>query len=133
MKALPNLIEAGAAYNAGRFNRKVADYNARNTLAEGEADALDLRDQGREAEGQQLTALAGSGFDVGSGSAFDLLRQTEVESTLDILKRRRKAGVDALGFKIQGAAAYAAGKNAAAANAIEAVNKTVDYAASMGG
>ena len=133
MKSVGTLIEAGASYQAGRFNRKVAEFNRTNALAEGNADAIDIANQGREAEGQQIVSQAGSGFAVGAGTAFDLLRQTEIETTFEIMKRRRAAEVTGLGYRMQGAAAAAQGKAAAISGVMKAAQEAMDYAGGMGG
>lgn len=133
MKVIPHLLDGFAARKAGKANKKIAYANAQQIEAEGAADATDMLTEGRQTEGAQLVSLAGSGFDVGSGTAFDLLRQTEQETTLNMIKRRRMAALEANATRAQGDAAKKAGRTQFMSSMFSAAGEAIDYAASAAG
>lgn len=133
MKAIGHFAEGAAAYEAGKFNRKVFKMNARSALIDGAAEASRLRDTARLAMGRQIAGLAGSGFDGASGSALDAVRESAIESELEIMQTRRRSEAAAQGFRLQGQAAYAQGYNAQSAGVINGVNSMIDSMKGYGG
>lgn len=127
------LLKGSSALKAGNFNNRLAQYNAHQIETEGAADELDIANQGRALEGQQIVSQAGSGFDLGTGSGLDLLRQTETETSFDILKRRRQSRADAINQRLQGQAAKKAGRGAFVGSLIEAASAGVSYAGGFKG
>ena len=131
MKAFGPILSGYTALQAGRFNRRVERYNARKDIDEGEADVGDIARQGRAVLGRQITSLAGSGFEF-EGTAFDLLRETQINTGVDMLRRRRAARESALERRVRGEAAYAEGKGKFVSGVIEGLGNAIDYASGAG-
>lgn len=129
MKAMGPLIEGSSAYEAGRFTRAAMKTNSSNARRDGAAEASRLRDTARLAMGRQLAGLASSGFNASSGSALDALRESAVESELEIMSAQRRAEARAQGYKVQGDAAYASGYNAMTAGIFNGAAALVESAA----
>lgn len=109
MKAVGQFTQGIAAYDAGKYSRKVARINEQNTRNEGVGERDKIRLMARMAMGAQLVDQASSGFQVGTGSALDALRESATARELDILTSRSNAESRAQGFKQQGDLAYAQG------------------------
>ncbi|MDX3883608.1 MAG: hypothetical protein QHC65_04240 [Sphingomonas sp.] len=110
--AAGQLIQGVAGYESGRYNRRLARSQAVEAERDGAADEARIREEARLAIGQQLAAQAGSGFEMGSGSALEALTQSQVNATLDALTARRAAASRSRGLRVQGDIAYAQGENA---------------------
>lgn len=128
MKAAGHLVDGIAAYRAGRFNRAVARTNATNALRDGAMEETRIREAARAAMGRQVALQSAGGFMPGQGSALDELRESALNASLDILLTRRRAGMEAQGFDVQGRAARAAGNNALLSGALRAAGEIADYA-----
>jgi hypothetical protein len=100
-----------AARQAGKFEAKVQDANARQAIADGEAEAGAIRDQVRMARGEQIAAQGASGFEVNQGSALTMLRESLIQGELDIAEARRSARSRAQAYRAAGAVAKAEGRN----------------------
>ena len=133
MKAAGSLIEGVGAYQAGRFNRAVSRVNATNTLRDQTAEEARIREEARRAMGLQVAAQAGSGFEAGTGSALDALRESAVNASLDILLSRRKARSEADAALTQGRLAAHQGKYALIGGAAKALGEVADYASASKG
>lgn len=82
------------AFKASRADEE----NARLSVYNGELEAMDVRRDARMVEGDQLAALAGSGAML-TGTATDLLMESEYQRELDVLAARRKAYGQAREYK----------------------------------
>jgi len=131
MKAIGHFAEGAAGYEAGKFTRKVMQTNSANALRDGAAEASRLRDTARLAMGRQIAGLAASGFEGASGSALDAVRESSIESELEIMSARRRSEAAASGYKSQGQIAYAQGYNAMSSGVISGVNATIDSVAKL--
>jgi hypothetical protein len=131
VKAIGSVIDGYSAFKAGRFNRRVERGNARKAIDEGEADLGDIARQGRSVLGRQITSLGGSGFEF-EGTAFDLLRETQIATGTDMLRRRRAAREEARAAEIRGQAAYREGKAKFVSGVLDGLSKTIDYASGAG-
>jgi hypothetical protein len=124
-----SLVQGVAGFRSGQANAAAAKQNARQAELEGVAQEQEVRRAARMAMGQQVGAQAESGFQIGTGTALDSLRESAVNAEMDILNVRRKAqsaaaqqrqqakaakmeGVSALVGGLTGAAAAAAGMKA---------------------
>lgn len=107
-----NVLNGVASYEAGKSNRKVANMNAIDAEREGVEDEARIREQARMAIGEQVAAQASGGFQPGTGTALDALRQSQINATLDALAARRQAASRARAIRYSGAQAYAQGRNA---------------------
>lgn len=131
-----SLIKGVAGYSAGRYNSKVAKFNERISNADGVAEEAALREQARAAMGEQIAAQGAAGFELGTGSSLDALKQSATNAELDALSIRRKARLKGFGIKIDSANAIATG-NAALSKGITDAALAVfsgggDYAAAGG-
>ena len=106
------IITGVAGYQAGEYNR-AADYsNAVSDERAGDADEARIRDQSRQAIGQQIAAQGANGFQQGTGSALDALTQSQINATLDAMNARYTAASKARAARAAGDVAYAQGQNA---------------------
>jgi hypothetical protein len=137
LMAAGSIVKGVGAFQAGKYNRSVAGQNAREQLAEGNAQATRIRDLSRIQLGRQLGAQAESGFMVGTGSAIDDLVTSQTSAELDAMDAMRTAKSRANAYQAQGAAAYAEGKNALIGGFIGAASSVAsgmqDYASAKGG
>lgn len=92
-----------------RMNAKFADQAATTSSLAGTAQAEVTQAKAGQFEGSQKSQLAGSGVDVGSGSALDVLADTRIMSQEDVATVKSNAAQRAYG-----AEAAATGYNAAA-------------------
>lgn len=89
--------------NQDSFNATVTDLQAADAIARGETDAQNAGIQAAQLKGTQKAAFAGQGVDVSTGSAADLIAETDKMSMLDILTIKNNAAKEAFGYKAQGA------------------------------
>lgn len=129
IQAFGQLLSGVASMESGKFNRKVAKTNAVNALRDGEMEAARIRDRARLAMGEQIGRQAASGFEVGTGSSLDALRESAVEAELDQMLVRRRAAMAAQAHRTQGKIAYAQGYNAMVAGHFGAAGTIDNYAA----
>lgn len=132
MKAIGQFAEGIAAYDAGKFTQKVMNVNAQHAERDGAAEAARLRDAARIAMGRQQAGLAASGFTL-SGSAIDALRESAIESELEIMQTRRKAGIAATGYRTQGALAKNEGYSKMVGGIVSGAASIMESAANYGG
>jgi hypothetical protein len=112
MQAAGSIISGISSYETGKYNRDVSNTMATEAERTGADQETRIRENARAVLGQQVAAQGADGFQMGTGSALDALAQTQVNAALDALTARREATTRARGLRIQGAQAYAAGKNA---------------------
>lgn len=127
VKAVGSIVNGAASYEAGKYNKKVAEQNAISAEREGAANVARIREAARQAMGNQVGAQAANGFQIGTGSALDSLTESQINATLDALNARREAQSRAIGYRVQGAQAMAAGKNAYTAGLFNAASTVLDY------
>ena len=107
---------AYAQNQAGKQQRKIANRNAdlldasaADAVERGEEEARVLRRKTKSLRGQQRAALAGSGIDVGSGTALELQEETTTLGALDASQLRKNALREAWGIRTQAANTREAG------------------------
>lgn len=123
------LIQGVAGYQAGKFNKKVEEANAVNDERDGAAEVARVRESARIAMGRQIGAQAESGFDVGTGTNLDSLRESQIGAELDILNTRHKAASSAAARRAQGAVAAAQGRSALVGGFVGAASAVAGYKA----
>lgn len=137
MMAAGSILQGIGGYQSGQYNKKVAKANARVAMLEGMEEASRIRAAGRMATGRQIAAQAESGFEVGTGSAWDTLLESQTNIELQAMDRFRQARATAAGFRAQGALAAQQGKNALIQGVFGAASSVIsaksDYAAAGGG
>jgi len=95
--------------------------NARRGELQGELQVLQtIRDE-RQASGEAIAAMAGSGVAIGTGTAADLIRQNAVEREMEILNIRYSAGQEAANLRASAANKKSAAKSAIVQGVISAV------------
>lgn len=81
-------------------NAKLADQQALDIQRRGETDAQAVRRQGSQTAGAQRVALAAAGLDLGAGTAFDLVGQTDFFTQQDVATTRNNAARDAWAARV---------------------------------
>lgn len=114
---------------AGR-SRDFARQMAEDVIAQGERQAEFAAMDLRRLRGQQTTAMAAQGIDIGQGTAAEIARQTEEFGQQDIEQMRMNAAREAWGIRTQANLNYRAERNAAIAGGIKAV---ADFAGTNAG
>lgn len=118
-----NLKAADTARDAGRAANAQAELNAESLEAVGELRADEARRSGRRLVGRQRAAFAKSGLAM-SGSAMDVILDTEIENELAAL--HEKFGLDSAAFneRLAGIQAEAVGEargNALTARGVQSI------------
>lgn len=118
-----SIIKGVGGYKAGQANARRARFQAGEELNAGNAQALRIRDQARDAIGQQIAGQFSNGFEGGTGTALDALTQSQIDQTLDMLEVRRQAAGKARGLQMEARQQSTAGKFALAEGLIGAASK----------
>lgn len=127
-------IASGMAANAaGKYTRKVMRVNAANALNDGMEQGERIRTAARLQMGRQLVSQGGSGFQMGTGSALDALRESAINREVDLATTRRQSEMKAAGFTQQGNLARAQGKSAMIGGFISGAASFMDAASSVFG
>jgi hypothetical protein len=129
MKALGPIQEGLAANAAGKYTRKAMRVNAMNTAGDAAEEGARIRDAARMQMGRQLIAQGGSGFQTGTGSALDALRESAINREVDLATVRRQARIREQGFTQQGDLAAAQGHSAMIGGFISGAASVMDDAA----
>ncbi|QJQ31826.1 hypothetical protein GV829_04655 [Sphingomonas lacunae] len=136
MMAAGGIVKAVGGVRAGLFNQAVAQTQADEALAIGNAEAMQVRDAARATMVNQLGSMAESGFAIGEGTALTVLEQSLLNREVDVMQARRNAAGKAAGLRAQGRMAMEQGLFGAAAELIGAAgaigNYRADYAAARG-
>lgn len=93
-----------------RLNAQMAEFMGELAISRGERasklaikrgykESAMVRRAGKQVAGSQKAALAAQGIDIGSGSAADIIAETEAMSELDQLEIQKNARLDALTIK----------------------------------
>jgi len=133
MQAVGQIAEGTAYLRQGRFNGRIADRNALNAERDASAEVAQVREQVRQTMGQQLVAQGGSGFEVGTGTAFDALTESQVNGMVDAMALRRRGSSAADAYRQQGQLARMQGRTAATAKYFGAAAELGKTAANYAG
>ena len=93
--------EAEAAQNAALFNSQVAEMQARDAANRGQRTVDSIRQKGNQVKGSQKAQLASSGVLLDSGTALQILSQTDKMIDLDVDLAFENADKEAQGFRTQ--------------------------------
>lgn len=127
-------IQQGVAANAaGKYTRKMMVVNSSNTLNDGIEQGDRIRYAARQQMGRQAVSQGASGFQMGTGSALDALRESAINREIDLATVRRQSKTRADSFIQQGSLAYAQGKSAMIGGFISGAAHFMDAAASAFG
>lgn len=97
--------EGQARFQAGvaRNNATMAEYAAADAVARGGEAASRSNQQYRQLRGRQVAAMASNGIDIGgSGSAMNILEDTDVMGSIDATTIRNNAARQAWGYQVEG-------------------------------
>lgn len=151
MQAGGKIIGGIQQNKADRAAAAVDDQNAQLSLLSGEQQALQTRRDERMASGDMIASQGGSGIEIGSGTAGDMIAQNAYQRELEILNIRTRATRQANNLYQDAADKRAAGRQAifnglfgAAASAIGGAadirasrtlssQTSAEYAAALGG
>jgi hypothetical protein len=106
------VIGAFSSYYQGKAAAGVDEENARRAQLTGAYQEEAIRAKGRAVSGEAIAALAGNGVSVGSGSASDLLFQSNLAMEQDALTARYNAGSEAASLRTQAGQKRAAARGA---------------------
>lgn len=84
-----------------RFNKKLAEIDAKDAVERGEEQVKDLKSQAAQVQGSQKAALAAQGIDIDVGTAVGIADQTQKQVETDVARVRNNAWREAWGFKIE--------------------------------
>lgn len=92
-----------AEYNAvvADNNAKMAEYQAADALARGEKEAMAVRRKAAAIKADQRATMAARGLDLSSGTALDLLDQTDYFGETDVATVRTNAGKENFALRSQ--------------------------------
>ena len=110
--AVGKLIQGVGAYSAGKQSQQILDTEAQQTSAVGVQQELQLRSSARAAIGDQVAGQFANGFLGGTGSALDLLHQSQVNAAADVLNLRSQWTSKAAAQREQGTLDAETGTNA---------------------
>ena len=100
-----SLVQGIAGYSSGMHNAKAYEAAALDDQQLGVDQEAQLRDRARLAIGGQVAAQISNGFQGGTGSAIDALRQSQVNAAMDALTIRREAAQKSAAHKAQASGA----------------------------
>lgn len=121
-----------AAYDAGKYTRKVMRINEHQAEVDGVAMGERIRSNVRQTIGRQIVAQGSSGFVPMEGTALDEIRESAINGELDVLTARREAKMRAIGFRTQGDLAYNQGYSAMTGGILAGAASLAEKAASAG-
>lgn len=110
LAAAGSIVQGIAGVQSGKYNRKVGQRNQRQALDEGAEQALRIRRAGRIFLGRQIAAQGESGFEVGTGSALDTLRESQTNIELEAMEAMHEGVTRGVSYAQQGDMAYRQGK-----------------------
>lgn len=133
MQGVGSIMGGIAANRAGKFTRKAMRVNERNAYGDGEEQASRIRDAARIEMGRQMVAQGASGFQMGTGSPLDALRESAINREVDLATIRRQTKMKGDGFVQQGEQARAEGKSALIGGIMSGAASFMDAASSAFG
>jgi hypothetical protein len=76
-------VAYAAQAQVNRNNAMIADWQAEDALARGDRDASNVRLRARQLKGTQRARMAANGVDLGTGSALNILADTDYFADID--------------------------------------------------
>lgn len=117
-----SLVQGVGGFMAGSANKKAAFAEAREERLTALEEERQARLDARRTIGEQLGAQWGNGMEGGSGSALDALRESQIESALDVLTLQRRGATRSKALEAEGRAAATQGKFALASGLLGAAS-----------
>lgn len=125
------IVEGIGARDAAYAQGQALDENARLSVLAGEQQAWTTRLQERRQTGEMLAAQGGSGVQMGTGTAADLIAESSYQRELEILGVRQKAVRQANNYTTQANDARAAGRAALTKSIFGAVSGALSSFSAM--
>lgn len=85
-----------------RNNQKIAEWQAQNEIAKGEEAQVEQRRKIAALKGSQRAGLAAKGLDISTGSALNILTDTDYLGELDVQNIKSNAERNAWAARVQG-------------------------------
>jgi hypothetical protein len=128
-------MQAQAQHNQGKIAEQTAENNAimaehaaKDALARGEQEAIEVQRRGAALKSKQRVAFAANGMDLGYGTTADILDQTDFFTQADVATTRTNAGLEAWRYRAQGTDTLAQGKAAKSQANLQAAGTLVSGA-----
>lgn len=113
-------ISAKASYDQGQVQKQVArnnavmsEYAAQDAQRRGEEDAMAIQRRASQLAGTQRSLMSARGLDLSTGTAADILDQTDFFAQQDVNTARYSAKRDAWSYRARGQQDLAEGRFAA--------------------
>lgn len=103
--------QAQAQKNAAEYNATMAEYSAQDSERRAQQEAISIGRKGQAMQGAQRAGYAASGIDVSSGSARNVIGQTQILSKADQDTARYNGAMQAWSARAGGAQQQAAADN----------------------
>ena len=146
MMGVGTAVSAYGAYQQGKMQKQLNDYNAKvamqNKIAvaeKAEYDKEQLKRRVRKLKGSTTVAFAKAGVDGTEGTAIDIFEELAIESEKDLLMIQYNADLKARGYEIEaqtaaftGSMAYSAGKMRATSTLLTGGSSTYKYGQETG-
>jgi hypothetical protein len=120
VSAVGGVMEGKAGHKAGMYDAAISEENARLAALEGAHEESAIRRTERALSGEVIAAMGGSGVQLGTGSALELLRENAYNSEYDALAARWNAASQARGHRLDAARSRAGAKDARRAGYLRA-------------
>jgi hypothetical protein len=133
MQAVGKVIEGSSYLQQGKYNYAISEENALDVERDAAEQAAFNREQVRKAFGEQVAAQAGSGLEMGTGSAVDQLMDSQVNGMLDAMMIRRQGATQARAIRQQGTLAKMQARTQATASYFGAAKALTDKMTSYAG
>lgn len=111
--AVGTVANISAQQDAAEQQKEIADQQAKDTLEQGRQEAADIRRRAALFKKTQEAQLAGSGVKLGTGTAADLLTETDRLAEMDVLKVLKNSSNEANYLRMGGKLAASKASSAA--------------------
>lgn len=101
LQAVGSIVQGVGGFAASRSNANALDAQALEEQRAALQQEADLRAQARAVIGGQIAAQFSGGFEGGTGSALDAVRESQINAALDVLRIRREGTVKATTLRKQ--------------------------------
>ncbi len=99
--AVSSSTQGGIAQRFAELNAQAAELRAEQAIRRGEVAVSKFRKSSKILKGRQKAAIAGQGIEVSSGSAAQILEETERMTTEDVIEIRNNAWREAFGLRFE--------------------------------
>lgn len=96
------VLKGIGAYGAGVQNKRALYEQAREEERVMVGDVADIRDAARRTIGAQIAGQYSNGFEGGTGSALDAVRESQINAAVDAMERRRQGTARAASLRSEG-------------------------------